>query len=234
MSTDRRIAWFGIGLSLLGLIPIFRDASLQLIVAYCLLFGALLAFFLYAAFRTSGPQYATLFLEKKLTIHEKDGSKASLERKQKIRVRYGSIQEVWCRSIYADGAVDNFQVDGVDVPAHDQLWSGPIVDLRKRFPEAIFSNHEAPEVVWTYDLHNSFPDKHEALDHEVTPGTQEVQLKVILPADRICKNAAMHELIAGDAVGQLDDPVISVDRRTITSTVKAPKNGHTLRLNWDW
>jgi hypothetical protein len=233
MSADRKIAWFGIGLSVLGLLPIFRDANTQLIVAYCLLFLALIAFFIYAAYRTSGPQFSTVSLKKVLTIQDKGGVLANLTREQRIRVNYGSIAEIWCRSIYADGSIDNFKVDGAVVPAYDQSWFGPIVDLRKRFTEAIFDGHETT-VAWTYDLHNSFPDKHEALDHDVTPGTKEVELTVHLPSDRPCVKASLHVLAGGDPVSQLDDPEISEDRKTLRARMKSPKSGHTLRLSWDW
>lgn len=233
MSTDRKIAWFGIALSALGLVPIFRDANTQLIVAYCLLFLALLGFFLYAAYRTSGPQFSTVSLKKVLTIQDKDGALANLTREQRIRVNYGSIAEIWCRGIYADGTVDNLKVDGEEVPAYDQSWSGPIVDLRKRFSEAIFSGHETT-VAWAYDLHNSFPARHEALDHEVTPGTGVVELTVHLPADSLCIRSSLHILVGGEPVEQMDDPEISDDRKTLRARVKSPKNGYTLRLSWDW
>jgi hypothetical protein len=233
MNTDRKIAWFGIGLSALGLLPIFRDANTQLMVAYCLLFLALLGFFLYAAYRTSGPQFSTVSLKKVLTIRDKNGVLSNLTREQRICVNYGSISEIWCRGIYADGTVDNFTVDGEAVPTYDQNWSGPTVDLRKRFSEAIFIGHETT-VAWAYDLHNSFPAKHEALDHEVTPGTGILELTVKLPADRICIRSSLHVLVGGEPVKQLEDPEISNDRKTLHARVRSPKNGHTLRLSWDW
>ena len=233
MSTDRKIAWFGVALSALGLIPILRDASVQLMAAYCLLFFSLFGFFLYAAYRTSGPQFSTVSLKKVLTVQDREGHLAHLTREQRIRVNYGSIAEMWCRGIYSDGSIDNFTVDGDAVPAHDQSWSGKVVDLRKRFSEAIFDGHETA-VAWAYDLHNSFPAKHEALDHEVTPGTREVELTVHLPADRLCIKASLHVLVGGEPVSQMDDPEIAADRKTLHARVKSPKNGHTLRLSWDW
>jgi hypothetical protein len=237
MSTDRKIAWLGIGLSALGLVPIFRDAKTQLIVAYCVAFLAVLAFFLYTVYRTSGPQYTTTSLKKELTIHDKDATLASLRREHRIHVNYGSIAEIWCRSIYGNGTpdstVDNFKVDGKPVPAQDQLLSGNEVDLRMRFSEPVFSGHETT-VVWGYDLHKSFPEKHEALEHTVTPGTREVELIVHLPADRLCVKAALHVVVGGETVNQLEDPEISEERKTLHSRVKSPKSGHTLRLSWDW
>ncbi len=224
---------FGIGLSALGLVPLFRDANTQLILAYCFLFFALLGFFLYAAYRTSGPPFTTISLKKVLTIQGRDGRLASLTREQRIRVNYGSIQEIWCRGIYADGTVDNFKVDGEAVPAFDQNWSGPVVDLRKRFSEAIFSGHETT-VEWSYDLYDSFPARHESLDHEIVPGTREVELTVHLPAERTCIGASLHILAGGEPVGQMDDPEISEDRKTLHTMVKSPKSGHTLRLSWNW
>jgi len=233
MSTDRKIAWLGILLSCLGLIPIFRDSNSQVIIAYCAAFLSLVALFLYAVFRTSGPQFTTISLKKVLKIEDKDGRIAHLDREQCIRVNYGSISEVWCREIYADGSIDSFEVDGEQIQAFDQNWNGPVVDLRKRFSEAVFSNHAAT-VTWRYQLHNSFPAKHEALDHEVTPGTAMVELIVLLPADRTCIRSSLHLLAGGEPVGQLDDPEIRSDRRQIRALVKSPKSGHKLRLSWDW
>ena len=73
MSTDRKIALSGIGLAVLALVPIFRDTNTQVIVAYCVAFGLLAGFFLYAVFRTSGPQFTTTAIKKVLTIHDAAG-----------------------------------------------------------------------------------------------------------------------------------------------------------------
>jgi hypothetical protein len=233
MSTDRKIAWFGVLLSALGLIPIFRDANSQVIVAYCAAFASLVVLFLYAVFRTSGPQFTTVSLKKVLKIEDKQGQVAHLDREQNIRVHYGCIAEVWCREIYADGSIDNFEVDDEPIQAFDQNWNGPVVDLRKRFSEAVFSGHTAT-VSWRYRLQNSFPAKHEALDHEVTPGTGVVELIVLLPADRTCIRSSVHLLVGGEPIGQLDDPEISSDRRRIRTLIKRPTSGQKLRLSWDW
>jgi hypothetical protein len=233
MSTDRKIAWFGIGLALLGLIPIFRDANMQLRVAYCAAFLFLVAFFLYAAYRTSGPQISANLIKKKLIIDDQGGKLAHVEQKRTIRVNYGSIQDTWLPEITTDGRPDNFTVDGVAVTECDQIPRDSYVSLRKRLPEAIFSNHEITEV-WNYDLHDSFPDKHEAFDHVVTRKNKDVELTVILPANRPCIRAYVHLLVGDDPVGQLDDPEVSTDKRTIEARFKSPKSGHTLRLSWDW
>jgi hypothetical protein len=233
VSTDRKLAWLGIGLSLLGLIPIFRDANTQLIVAYCLLFVALTGAFVYVALRTSGPQFTTILIKKILTIEDRAGATASLVREHTFRVNYGSIQEIWCRGIYADGTMDAFKVDGKDVPPSDRVSEGATLALRKRFPDPIFSDHEE-RAMWSYIVHDSFPAEQEALDHEVIPGTKLVELTVILPADRTCIAATTHIYAGGEAVGQEPDPEVSPDRRTITAKVKSPKSGHTVRLGWKW
>jgi len=223
----------GIGLALLGLIPIFRDANMQLRVAYCAAFLFLVAFFLYAAYRTPGPQISANLIKKKLIIDDQGGKLAHVEQKRTIRVNYGSIQDTWLPEITTDGRPDNFTVDGVAVTECDQIPRDSYVSLRKRLPEAIFSNHEITEV-WNYDLHDSFPDKHEAFDHVVTRKNKDVELTVILPANRPCIRAYVHLLVGDDPVGQLDDPEVSTDKRTIEARFKSPKSGHTLRLSWDW
>ncbi len=234
MSTNRKIALLSLGLSALELISIFHDAQTQVAIAYCLLFLALLGIFIYAAYRTSGPQFTTISIKKTLVIHDHNASSANMTREHKIRVNYGSIPEIWSRGICSDGTIDNFMVDGETVPKCDQIWSpGVVVDLRKRFSEAIFMDHETT-VTWTYDLHDSFPERHEALDHDVIPGTRFVEMTVHLPTDRPCINASLHVLVGGESVSQLEDPEISEDRKLLKARVKSPKAGQTLRLSWDW
>jgi hypothetical protein len=185
-------------------------------------------------YKTSGPQFTTVALKKTLTLRDHEGHLANLEREQRIRVNYGSIPEIWRRSIYADGNMDNFNVDGKPVAASDQvLSSGKVVEIRKRFPEAIFSGHDKT-VKWSYDLHDSFPENHEALDHVVIPGTQTLELIVVLPPDRRCIQAALHVLAGGEPIDQLEGPEISADRTTLRALRRSPKSGHTLRLSWDW
>lgn len=235
-TTDRKIAWFGIGLSALALIPIFRDSNIQLISAYSIAFFALLAVFVVSVFRTSGPQFTTTSIIKTLTIHDAAGARASLKREQRIRVNYGSISELWCRNVYTEkgGTADLFKIDDKAVPGFDLVNNGPYVDIRKRFAEPVFEGHEAT-AVWEYEVYNSFPATHESLEHEVIVGTQWITLIVHLPVDRICLRTSLHLTAGGDAVDQLEDPTVSPDRKTITSgPLKSPKAGHTLRLSWDW
>jgi membrane protein implicated in regulation of membrane protease activity len=60
MSTDRVLAWLGVAIGILGLIPIFQNSSLQLRLAYAVALTLLLVLFIFLYRSGRGPQYATL------------------------------------------------------------------------------------------------------------------------------------------------------------------------------
>lgn len=230
--SDRQIAWFGIVLGVfLGLIPIFRDANNQLRLACIVAVTALVVAFLILALQGTGPQYKTLSMKKTLDIRTVDGCRAHLYREQRIRVRYGHLCEIWCRNIVADGSIENLRIDGA--PPDDYETTGCLLSICKKFDEPIFRGQEVT-VLWTYDLLDSFPANHEALEHEVTPGMQHLELTVRLPEGRLGRNAALHELYAGEPAKQLKAPVVGENGRVFQATQKSMAQGSTIRLSWDW
>jgi hypothetical protein len=233
LSADRILAWLGLTIGLLGLIPIFRDSSAQLRLAYC--FALLLLLILFAVLYRSGrgPQYSTLSMRKTLVLKASDGSHAELLREQKIRVNFSSMSEIWCRNIVADGSIANLRIDGVALQDVDQEWLGCLLDIRKRFLRTLYRGDEE-SVLWSYDLINSFPKQKEFIDHDVTPGTQLLELVVELPEQRPCREARLEEKVAGEPSKQLKDPEILRSGTLVRATIRAPKEGRTIRLSWQW
>jgi len=203
--SDRQLAWFGIILrAFLGLIPIFRDASNQLRLDCAVAVLTLLGAFLLLILQGTGPQYRTLSMKKTLEILDKDGSRARLYREQRIVVRYGQLGEIWCRNIVADGSISNLQIDGS--PPDGRESTGCLLSICKKFKEPYFKGQEVT-VIWTYERLDSFPAIHEALEHDVTPGMQHLELEVRLPEDRRAQRSGLHKLFAGEPAKLLNDSV---------------------------
>lgn len=181
MNTDRLLAWVGVAIGILGLIPIFRDASNQVRLAYATGLVALLITFMVLYRAGKGPQYSTMSMKKTLTFTGGDRRYATLVREQRIKINYGSMNEIWCRNIVADGQIENFRIDGIPPDADDQARLGCLLDVRKRFLRTLYRGDEET-VAWSYDLVDSFPENQEFMDHDVTPGTRLLELVVELPA----------------------------------------------------
>ena len=170
-------------------------------------------------------------MKKTLEIVTDDGSLAHLHREQRIRVRYGHLGEIWCRNIVADGSITNLRIDGA--PPDGFETTGCLLSVCKKFGEPIFRGQEVT-VVWTYDLVDSFSADHEALEHDVTPGMHHLELEVRLPERRLGRNAALHELFAGEPAKQLNAPVLEQNGKVLRAKRKGLTEGSTIRLSWDW
>lgn len=231
MSTDRILAWVGVAIGILGLIPIFRDSSLQLRVAYAVILLLLLVLFTFLYRSGRGPQYATRSMTKTLKIVESDGSLARMSREQRIRVNYGQLGEIWCRNIVADGSIQNLLID--NNPPDDEKKMGCLLSICKRFTTPLFRGQEA-SILWTYDLRDAFTEKNERIEHDVTPGTYYLELIVELPDSRPCRSATLHESVSGEPARLLPDPAIELHGTVLKAVVKRPSEGHTICLSWEW
>ena len=230
--SDRQLAWFSVILgAFLGLIPIFRDSNSQLKFACAAAVAALIVVLLILAFQGTGPQYETVSMKKTLEIVTPDGTLAHLHREQRIRVKYGHLSEIWCRNIVSDGSIANLRIDGN--PPDSQENTGCLLSICKKFGEPVFRGQEVT-VVWTYDLIDSFPANHEALEHDVTPGMQHLELEVRLPDGRLGRNATLQTLFAGEPAKQLKAPAVEQNGRILRSTRMGLTEGSTIRLSWDW
>lgn len=156
-----------------------------------------------------------------------------LVREQRIKINYGSMNEIWCRNIVADGQIENFRIDGIPPDADDQARLGCLLDVRKRFLRTLYRGDEET-VAWSYDLVDSFPENQEFMDHDVTPGTRLLELVVELPAGDPCLGTRLEEKVAGEPSRQLQNPKIERNATVIRAIVKRPHHGRTIRLSWQW
>ena len=234
-NTDRALAVIGVVIGLLGLIPIFRDASTQERILYAIVLTLLLAAFAILYRSGRGPQYSTTIVRKTVKFSQEDGSKAYFAREQTIRINYGSMAEIWCRNIVADGSIQNVLVDNQAPLPDDQRKLGCLLDVRKRFSSTLYKGQETT-ICWSYDLIDSFLGRTEFIEHEVTPATHLVELVVELPAGaaRMFRNPKLEERVAGEPSRSLLDPQIAQNGHVIHTKIKAPHPGRTIRLSRDW
>ena len=234
MNTDRSLAVIGVVIGLLGLVPIFRDAETQGRVLYSVSLSLLLLVFVVLYKSGRGPQYSTTMMRKSLKFQTSEATRATFTRDQTIRVNYGSMDEIWCRNIVADGKIENVQVDGETPPAEDRQTLGCLLDVRKRFGSTLYRG-QVTTVCWTHDLVDSFPNRREFIDHDVTPATDLLELVVELPQGlRKFHDAALEERVAGEPARSLGSPTIEQNGLRLRATIKKPHPGRTIRMSWGW
>lgn len=231
MSTDRKLAWLGLLVGLIGLIPVLHEASFKLSTLLVLLLVAVGSYLVYSEWQVTRSAMTTLELEKKVVIHDAGGTNSTLTRRQKIRANYAFLGEIWFRNMVTDGSFGPVTIDGVPPAMITRM--GCLLSYSKRFTPPL-SRGTVCEVRLTCDVADSFPSTEEGLLHEVAQDTRLLYLKVELPSARVCKTAALYLEAAGEPARELEKPEISFDRRLITSTIKMPITGYTYHLHWTW
>ena len=173
-------------------------------------------------------------MKKVLRFSTEDGMRATLTRDQTIRINYGSMDEIWCRNIVADGRIEIVQVDGQLPQLEDQQRLGCLLDVRKKFGGTLYRGQQAT-VCWSHDLINSFPNRKEFMDHDVTPATNHLELVVELPKGRRrFESVSLEERVAGEPSRGLDAPKIEQNGTILRAKIKSPHPGRTIRLSWEW
>ena len=79
MSVERKLAWGGLLVGLVSLIPLFRE-SLGLSITLVIVLIAVASYLIYSEYCVTRTAMTTVELEKKLVIHDRDGKKATLTR----------------------------------------------------------------------------------------------------------------------------------------------------------
>lgn len=234
MNTDRSLALIGVVIGLLGLIPIYRDSKTQEQILYSVSLFLLLLLFAVLYRSGRGPQYSTTMMRKTLKFQTPEATRATFTRDQTIRVNYGSMDEIWCRNIVADGKIENVRVDDQIPGSEDKQTLGCLLDVRKRFGVTLYRG-QTTTVCWTHDLIDSFPDQREFIDHDVTPATNFLELVVELPqGTRKFHEAALEERVAGEPSRSLGSPAIEQNGLHLRATIKKPHPGRTIRMSWSW
>jgi len=231
VSTDRMIGLAGLVIGLLGLIPIFRDASAQVRSAYLVALALALALFVLTVINGRGPNYKTLLVRKVLTVFDTGGKLAEIRSEQTIRVRYGSLEGVWWNGLTADGTFSDPKANG-KAPTQSKRF-GPTLSYYHAFKPPL-SRGETKTVVWSIKTHDSFTNANEALLHDTTPWTKRLIMEVNLPEGRPAKNPKLHVEVAGSYTETLDDPRNNGNGRQLVAEVNRPKQGHTYSLDWEW
>jgi hypothetical protein len=231
MTTDRKLAWAALLVGIIALLPLFKENNWQWTLLLTLAVLAVGTYLVYTEWRFTRSAFTTLTIRKKVVIRDIHGTDSSLVRTQMIRANYNFVSEIWFRNMVTDGNFGPFKIDGED-PARTTRM-GCLVSHSKIFNPPL-SRGAVREVKLECDVKDSFPDHVEGLLHEVAQDTRCLILEVNLPAGRICKTAQVLLEAAGEPAKRLEDPEISDDRRTLTSTIKRPMTGFTYHLSWTW
>ncbi len=231
MNTDRMLAWAGLVIGLLGLIPIFRDTSVQIRVAYLIALALLLVVFALPVFTARGLNYKTLLARKVVTIQDTGGTQAEISSEQTIRVRYGSLNGIWWNGLTADGTFSDPKANGQPPTQTKRL--GTTLSYYFEFKPPL-SRGETKTVVWSIKARDSFTNTNEAILHDTTPWTKKLEMEVYLPEGRPAKNPKLHVEVAGIYTDTLEDPENIGNGRRLVAVVNRPKKGHTYSLDWEW
>jgi hypothetical protein len=235
LSTDRKLAWISLLIGILGLLPWLFDqvskSHYQLAILYCLLLILLLAFFFYTLFSGRGPHYETLLMKKILTLKDENGRSAEIRREQTVRARYDNLQGIWWKGNIVDGSMRDFFVDGTE--PDDIETVGCSRSFYKRFKVPLSKGEEAT-LIWTFQADDSFLSEDETFLHETIPATRKLELEVNFPDRRRCGLSGFHVEVAGDDTRPQSGLVNNGQGKQLVAVVKAPKPGHTYRIDWTW
>jgi hypothetical protein len=182
-------------------------------------------------FRSKHPEITILSIEKTLTIHDKEGRRALLQRVQHARVRRAKLTEFWCRNISADGEIENLLIDGQ--PPHEQRKEAGDTQVCKRFADPVEPG-QTFQTTLSYEMSDAFRGNPEILIHVVEIKTKLLRLAVSLPEDRPCNSARALFLFGGQEDKCPQVPVISDSGCRIDITFNKPKLGAEYYLEWDW
>ena len=218
MSTDRKLAWAGLALGIVGLIPLFKEQAWGWTLAVLLAMLLVGGYLVYSEWSSTRTAVTILSLRKKAVIHDIQGKTARLERVQKIRVNYGWLSEYWFRNMVTDGSFGPFTIDG-DPPAQTEKL-GCLVSYSKRFDKPL-SRGTVRDLRLECDVQDCFLSKDEGLLHDVAQDTRLLILEVELPANRLCQDARLVLEAAGEPSSELEKPEVSADHRTISATMQA-------------
>lgn len=169
-----------------------------------------------------------------LTIEDRDGVAATINKLYVLRVNHQHIDSVTFRNIACDenGDITNIRWNGSLVLAEniEQVCGEYYVTIKFNHPLPFWSTIEG---TLSYDIRNSFSSDHEWLIYLPDFVTKEVDIHVTLPNDRPCSNAS-YCIGLGTNKTPSKEPSITNNGRDINISLKQPKMGNEHELHWIW
>jgi hypothetical protein len=192
---------------------------------------ALILVLVYLGFIFKAPAVKIKKTAKHLIINNKQGTNAQISGRHDICVNHNGVSEFWINGIGATGTVEDIRLDRMR-PSLVEPTLGT-VRVCKRFPTEL-RRGETLSVEFSWSVKDSFPADTESLIHSVDYKTRALLMTVKLPAARKCITARAYTAINHHPQKILEQPQVSLDRRTITLDVSRPKQGLQYVIEWDW
>jgi hypothetical protein len=227
MKLEILLAWIGIILGVPGFLLLFFTSH----VTSGLLVFAFVAVLVWVRWELGRPEFTILEIEKILTFHDSQASRATLVRRHKARANHKGLTEFWCGNISTDGSLQNVQVDGQD--PHAMKTEAGDLRICKRFPRP--SEHgEIYEMQLSYDLLKSFEGNPEGLIHVCSYKTKRLKMVVVFHPEKPCRSARAYIRFGGQPHERLPQPKISEDATRAEIELTRIKLGGEYCLEWNW
>ena len=201
-----------------------------------LVLGLILYQFLYSQFpklplrkSSTGPLVA-LEVQNRLTVHDREGEKATWYRWEKVRFNR-EVVELLITQISLDGGVDG-------VPQLTTSRPGSLFSKVKAGQISYYVRYNNPakkgdldEIGLTINFKGSFKDSNESFQHTLLDETERLEFEIHFPADRVCHKVDLVKAFGSQSELVASLTPASVVRRTVEKSMRVQEAYH---IEWSW
>ena len=194
------------------------------------IFIASAALLIYEQFKQNKGAFSISELEKKLTIKDTCGTRATLQQKQKTTACHADNTIYWFKNITPAGSIGNFSING-------QFPIQQTKDKNNKYQVcmALPTNPKATggmDTTLSCDYTNAFGRTEGVLSHVVDDETDQLRLVVELPEGRSISSARAYRINNGVEEALLP-PLVTGETR-IEAEIENPEMGAEYCLQWIW
>ena len=230
------LAWTGVGLAITGNIPTALLIWNQETVVAGLIFilvAAIVSTLFVVRWLLIQPPFTLLDVSKTLTLHDKDGEKATHSCTRTARANHKGITEFWFKDIGPADSAENIVIDG-KLPDLERTALGN-KGVGKHYPRGLHWRQKIEHTV-SLDITAAFPDEREFYTHKVMDKTKKIDMVVQFHPDRPCRSACVYLQYGGAPFEEIKDANLerSESGEGLKLSIRKPNLGEEYRLEWLW
>ena len=168
-------------------------------------------------------------LNKILTVHDAEGSKATLTQTQMTTSCHVDNSEYWFKNIRAVGSISSFRINN-ELPDGQQKDSDNYHVCMRIPPELQLI--KGSNLTLTYEYHDAFTQSEGMLSHVVSDDTKHLHMTIQLPEGRKVSTTRFFCKYNGKEEALL--PPTVTGKTKIEADIDNPKQGAEYCLEWNW